>query len=565
MGEIKLLDKITQNQIAAGEVIDRPSSVLKELLENSIDAKANKILIELNNGGKTLIKVLDNGKGIASADFNLLVQRYATSKIKNITDLQNINSFGFRGEALASIAAVSRIVISSQKNKDLAKKMVIEGGKIIDTADTDTLSGTDVSIEGLFFNVPARKKFLKNDSTELRNCVKVITQIALKNHKIAFILKHNGKLLLDLPICGSWFDRISDLYPQNISKYLIPISFNSSDISVKGFISKPEGLKKQKYYQSLYINNRLVTNNIVYKALIDGYKGLVIKGLNPVFVLNVDISPELIDVNVHPQKKEVKILASSDLYRAVYSAVNQSLYPHQKDIRDDQAKKYFYKNDIQRIESISYEQNNLSLESDSDDIKVFNNIKILGQVHNSYILCETENEFWLVDQHAVHERILYEEYKKRLENGNNSKQKLMLPFTKELSKEELLVFIENKDLFLNLGFDIDLLDELTLIVEAIPDILIHTKFSGDYLDDIFNDLMELSCGNKKNITDIIDRKIKSMACRSAIKFGDKLNQFEMIEILEKLEKLEIPYCPHGRPAIVKLNWDELDRMFKRII
>jgi len=584
MSEIQLLNKVTQDQIAAGEVIDRPASVLKELIENSLDANSTKIDIEIKEGGKTLIRVMDDGDGIEEKELSLSVKRYATSKIREISDLGVVKSFGFRGEALASIAAVSRLtIVSSKRDTDKTFKIVVDGGNEEYLEQTTNIIGTDISIENIFFNVPARRKFLKNDSTEFRAILKQFNQIALENYKVSFRLTHNDKLLVDLPKTDSWFARICDIYPQNITNHLIPISFQTPDVSLTGFIAKPEGLTKQKYYQALYINDRIVQDRTIYKALFDGYKGLIVKGLSPIFFLSLSILPELVDINIHPQKKEIKLLNPSDIYKVVYSAVKNGIYGEdsheiqgiEQEIQNIKHIDYSTGEILNEAKREGYKEEGFNLDFDTTIVEgekqVLNEetfdkpYRILGQIKKSYILLETKDQFWIVDQHAAHERILYEKFKNSFEKKDIIKQNLAIPLMIDLTTDEILLFKENKDVFTSLGFDIEFFDDKSLIVEAIPSLVTKNSITTEFIKEIFDNLADTQNYKKLNKKDLIDKKLQSMSCRSAVMFGDKLNIQEMEDIVSSLENLKIPYCPHGRPAVLRFDWEDLEKMFKRVL
>jgi len=572
MSKIKVLDRLVQNQIAAGEVIERPASVLKELIENSIDSKATEIIIELTNSGKDELIVFDNGEGMDEEDLKQCILRHATSKISKLEDLNNIESFGFRGEALSSIASVSRLTIKSQCQGNTAKKIVAMNDKIESLESTDSLNGTEVRVESLFFNVPARRKYLKSDSTELRECLKVVQKEALINSDIRFILRNNRKDILNLPKIDSWLDRIKQVFNENEVRNLVAVSYQCSDFSIKGFISKPEGMSSNSNQQYLYVNKRAVVNPVFIRALKDGYKELFIRGLNPVYVIDIQINSERVDVNIHPQKKEIKFLDSSEIYQGVVKAISNALFHKVSGANDSdnyiQLKHNESSGSFQNRKFFDNFGDSFANSADNHDEKSFDNfqkpIKVINQVNNSYIICETSDELWVVDQHAAHERVLYETLKNSWKSKNYSTQKIAFPLTINLRKEQMIIFQENQHLLSDLGFKIDIFDEDTIIIEEVPQLLKADYHLKETILGIINDFNDWT--NKKlNLVDLIDSKLKTIACRSAIKFKDAISKEEMEKLVSDLEELKIPYCPHGRPAVVKLTWDDLNKLFKRII
>ena len=514
---IKILDEKTINKIAAGEVIERPASVIKELIENSIDAKATEIIIEVRNLGKDLIKIKDNGVGMNKEDLKLSFQRYATSKIENEDDLFNIQTLGFRGEALASIAVVSNlIIISKQKDSIEGNKIEIEGGKLIKESSIGSNDGTIIEVKELFFNTPARLKFLKSDIVELRKIIDVVTRYAIINNNLHIKLLHNGQIVLNSPKNSNLLFNLASIYGTETIKHLIEVNYESKFTKIKGFISKPSTLRSDKTDQSFFINKRYIKNDIITKALHDGYHSLLFHGRYPIAVLDLEIDPQEIDINVHPSKELVKITQDKLFYEEVYRAIKKTL--EKTDLLPD--------------------------------------MKILGQIFKTFFLAESPEGLLLIDQHIVEERILYEKFMKEMLDENIITQELLSPQVLELKPEQSIKLKENLEEINKLGFAIEEFGDNSYIIRTVPTIFSKVQ-PNELVLEVINNL-------NKPIKEIKEKILTKMACVNSIKAGDICSVPEIQNLLYKLDKCSLPYtCPHGREIIITITKDELERMFRR--
>ncbi|MBA4336919.1 hypothetical protein C0416_04080 [bacterium] len=569
MSIIKVLPENLINQIAAGEVVERPASVVKELLENSIDAGATSIILEINGAGDELIKITDNGHGMDQEDAKLAFERHATSKIGSQEDLFNIRTMGFRGEAIASIASVSIMNMQTKRKEDkTGTRIETIAGSIESINECGCNDGTSIEVKNLFFNTPARKKYLKSLSSEYISILKLFQGIALINKSIHFKLVHDGKIVADYPKTDSMIERIGDVLGKHTSENCIPIFYESGEISIEGFIGKPELARKGARHQYLYVNERPITHSVFSYALAESYHSLLMDGKKPFFVINISINPNLIDVNVHPRKLEIRFLNQSQLFSILGRAAQKTLE----------------KNVLMPSFTIHEETNTNSQESSSSQVSaplIFDYSRPAGinkysykkenekepsmmpiaQIAKSYILAENQEGLVLIDQHAAHERVRFEELMNELEKASPQKQQLLLPLTVELSTLECEIFEQYSETFLKLGFEIELFGKNTFIVHSVPSVI-----SGENIEQtILSVISDLSDEKQtRAIKDPQERVVEYMACRSAIKFGKDLSTYEMLNLIRQLDTLKRPYtCPHGRPSMIKLSFDELEKRFKR--
>ena len=640
MSKIKLLDTNTINKIAAGEVVERPSSVVKELVENSIDAGASAITIEIKNGGTTFIRVSDNGKGIERNDIKIAFLSHATSKINDIEDLDNIFSLGFRGEALASIAAVSQIeMITKTHSEEEGTKININGGEIIDFQEWGSVEGTSISVNNLFYNVPARRKFLKKPNIESGYISDIINKIALGHPEVSIKYINNGTTILYTSGNSDLKTVVFSIYGKDNFKKMLDINCKIYEYSLNGLIGKPELSRSNRNYQNLFINGRYIKSNIISNAVEDAYKTRLLTGKFPIYVLNLNIPPSSVDVNVHPTKLEVRFDDEDKIYEFVYNSVldvlnNNVLIPEVYIVKEKENKTYscnvdnikekyiqpsifnnsnsnlnfqknksnienknvsneedilFKKSPISKDKTFSKidqllkerkENNNLKIREDKEDyiskntnseyssienIKekehFFNNYKIIGQVFNTYWIVEQNGSIFYIDQHAAHERILFEEFTNRFKSENIASQKLLSPEIINISEKEKEILEENKNLLLNFGFEIEIVDKNAAAIKAVPYIF-NTPQNPDYFYEILDIISE---SDKKNIYDTKMHDIATAACKAAVKSNDRLSFQETHEMISKLLKLENPFnCPHGRPTIIEMKKYELEKLFKRI-
>lgn len=607
MPRISILPENIASKIAAGEVVQRPESVVKELIENSIDAKATKITLIIKDAGKTLIQVIDDGIGMSEEDARLAFYRHSTSKISSVEDLEKITTLGFRGEALYSIASVSRVEMKTKTvDSELGTQLIIEGGNFISQSQVNCDLGTNISVKNLFFNVPARRNFLKSNATEFKHIYDTFQRLSLSYTDLRFTFIDDDKLVADLPP-SSIEKRIQYYFGESFLDSLIPIKFDGEFISIWGYIGAPHFAKKNKGQQFIFLNNRFVINRSISHAIYRSYEHLIEKGEYPFYLIFINLDPKHIDVNVHPSKLEVKFDDENLIYSYIYKAVKESL--SSKDFAPQFELKNLDELNLRtRIKSPVVEPNSFiakeiyeSQSSKSADVKTekvrtenlqeifFDEIdivektkKMLGsvdikiddqkfessvsrqvwQLHNKYILTPIKNGLMIIDQHIAHERILYEKAIQSIENSIPLSQQLLFPQTIELSKPDFELVMELSEYLTKIGFDLKPFGKSAIIINGIPQDVKPGK-EKDVLLEILEMYREFSL---TNVTDEKENLAKSFACKSAIKAGDPLTEKEMLSLIDNLFATKIPYvCPHGRPVFIKLTIDELDRRFGRTV
>jgi len=597
---IKLLPSQLINQIAAGEVIEKPASIIKELVENSIDADAKKITIKFNDGGKSFIQVIDDGCGMSKDDLKLSFQRHATSKIAESEDLINIKSLGFRGEALPSIASVSQIVARSATEGSEGSEIIIHGGVVKSEAPSSILTGTFIQVKNLFFNTPARRKFLKKTETEKRNIYQVVKHFMLAYPQIAFSLLEGDRKIYKLE-AGDLHHRITQMYGRRFSSSILPVSLSKDRFSVNGYIGSLNLVKKRQGEQYLFLNGRSIQNRLLNSSIYSSYKSLLNRGEYPFFVLSIDMPPDMVDVNVHPAKSEVRFQdewrvfyvvksaaaqALSDLLKAIpdfhpynrYSGTYADTHltkqislptepvnpasaetaPHKRVDQFDNLDKHT----ASPINENTIERAHKRIESIMKNQLVDENIPIdnVWQLQNKYIITEVNNGLIIIDQHVAHERILFESAKKALDGNGLPSQTVLFPQTVKFQPEEYVKFIDIVPYLNKIGFRMRDFGENTVIIEGIPSEI----YSGT-VEEILHDILDKYIDRLEINASFLDHMAATYACKSAIKAGERLKNDEMINLVDKLFATEHPYyCPHGRPIIISLSMDELDRRFERI-
>lgn len=664
MNRINLLDENTSNKIAAGEVVERPSSVIKELVENSIDANSKNITIEIQDGGCSLIRIIDDGYGIHKDDLKKAFMPHATSKIKDVNDIFSINTLGFRGEALASIASVSKVSLKTKQASDeFGKEILVEGGEIIYENECACNNGTTIEVRDLFFNVPARKKFLKSFTREGSIINDIINRISISKPEIGFKLFNNNKKVLQTFGNNNLKDVLRVIYGKKITDNILYFENENDYIKIYGYVGKEEIARGSRNNQSIFVNNRYIKNRTLAVAVENAFRSFSTVNKFPFFTLFIDIYPEYIDVNIHPTKAEIKFkddrLIFKMIFDAVHSALKNDIFDNFKlpeeenvkntsisenikmnlDFNDNEIKfNSFEKNDklIINDKSIDYSEkikdaiskekeefnrlkekftkdnlliNNLSdndininsskellvlpendkstynnynvlydkVEKISDNINTnykeinkkqeekiakFPPLKIIGQFNKTYIIAEFNEVLYLIDQHAAHEKILFEKYLNSIANGSLVVQPLLVPTIIELTTDDLAYYIENKDIFKNAGFLVEDFGGNSIFLKEVPYFLGKID-SKDLFLNIIDDLKSLGTG--KTI-DIKYNKIATMACKKAVKANDSLTEKEMIKLIDELRFIEDPFhCPHGRPTIIKFTNTELDKRFRRIV
>lgn len=708
MGKIVILDENTSNQIAAGEVVERPASVVKELVENSIDAGSSNISIEISNGGVSLIKVVDNGKGIDEDDVEIAFERHSTSKIRKADDLESISTLGFRGEALASIASVSLVELTTRiKEKQYGKYIKIQGGVVKEVRQTGCPVGTTFIVRDLFYNTPARFKFLKKDTTEAGYISDMVNRIALGNEHISMKLVNNRSSVLHTPGNSDLLSTIFSLYGKETAKEVLEVKYKDEKVEISGYAGKPEIARSNRNYQSIYINGRYVKNKTISSAIDEAYKTYLMKNKFAFVVLHIRLNPIFVDVNVHPTKMEVRFSEEQAIFRAVYHAINNALlskslirsveisdkpknffkfeqntqpvkdfvqegFKLKSSISEDNLRKEVVKKEEdyvgQKEKNINFKHihANISLpKSDNKEVKIskeinennvevkkniinedfkpnfnkkpemlveetnseFNisldktvksnkeiysentpanaleskveiesdlsencektfaglmtsqakeengdsgpgqnqllNARIIGQVFSTYILLQNEDNLILIDQHAAHERIMFEELKRKYKENENLAQFLLSPVVVELTNQEVKLIDENREKLNNLGFAFENFGNNSIILRSVPVLLADNAGIKESFLDIVDFL--LSDKRKENIL-IEEEALYRLACKAAVKANKKLDELEIKKVLDDLNKIDNPYtCPHGRPTIIKITKYEFEKMFKRIV
>jgi len=609
MSKIRILNEQLTNKIAAGEVVQQPSSLIKELVENSIDANATEIIVVIQNGGKTLCEVVDNGDGMSEDDLLLAFERYATSKIRTVDDLLEIKSLGFRGEALASIAAVSRVkAISTLKGANIGYELQIEGGNFRDIKPHSPKPGTAISVHNLFFNVPARRKFLKSKNVEYRKVIDVIRNFSLVHPRIHFILIHGTREVFNLR-SQSRKERIGQVFSQEYKSNLIKLDYKRGPFELNGYIGNINLVRARRGEQFFYVNNRFVTDRLVNFAVSEGYSGLLSRGEYPFYCLNLTIPPGEVDVNVHPTKMEVKFSNQSALINTIKDAVRENLkeitaiapdlqkfspidYYSQPSIKqsaqirpDDEVRPkqtqtqffsgkntyekpddernytktqhYTQQGDMERwAERAQRFTERSGIEKENQDLS---NIQVY-QVHKRYIISQVATGLVIIDQHVAHERILFEEAVESFSKEAWKTQQLLFPQIVELSVTDMSSLLEILPFVEKLGFRVKEFGVNTIAVEGVP---AGMRWGNE--ESIIKDIIDYYQEYGKKDTSIQTRVAAAYACKAAIKSGDNLTAQEMQYLVERLFKTSEPYyCPHGRPIIVNLTLKELDKRFERI-
>lgn len=695
MGRINLLDSEISNKIAAGEVVERPASVVKELVENSIDAGANKICVEIKNGGNTFIKVTDNGCGMEKEDAAVAFLRHATSKISTEEDLNAIYTLGFRGEALSSIGAVAKVDLYTKRKEDsFGIHTVCEGGEIISDDDAGIPDGTVFIVSNLFYNVPARMKFLKKDSTEAGYISDIMTRFILSHPEIAFKLINNGKPVLSSYGDGKLTNCVYSVYGKDYASAMINVDYETEYVKVRGLCGKGSTARANRNYQSFFINGRYIKSPLIMRAVEEAYKNQIMIGKFPAAVLNIEINPSLVDINVHPTKLEVKFSNENEIYQAVYHSVKEALYriadvpeikrtvvkkeevkssftadkvvsdgqvrldikenndlsakgvvPVDDNLKTEETKKEVQANQItqqpqskeasDKKEDIHKEIPQFNKESilplfsderiakmaqpkmfdyDWDLLKNQKNepigdsqirdkkadiserniyekkqpeesvntnnppeemisqpiqeekkeieFRLVGQLFDTYIIIEVGEEMRIIDQHAAHERLKFEELKKEAQNRAVYSQGLAIPTVVQLTSVEAAIFEQNADFICSLGFDAENYGENNVIIRSVPTGMLDEDIGGVFVEII----QQLEDNKREIITEKKERLLYTIACKAAVKANHRLDEKEQRELVKMVLALNnINTCPHGRPIVISMSKKEIEKSFKRIV
>lgn len=672
MGNIVLLDDLTINQIAAGEVIERPANVVKELVENSIDAGATKISVEIENGGITSIRITDDGKGIAPDDVALAFERHATSKIRSAEDLTKVMTMGFRGEALASIAAIAKVeLITRTRDQEIGTKVIVEGGDIISKEECGAPYGTTIIVRELFYNTPVRYKFLKKDFTEGGYIESAVEKIALINPGISFRLVNNRKTILQTSGNGDITTVVYNIFGKDVSQNLVNVDNEYEGVKVRGVAGKPEIARSNRTNQLFYVNGRNIKDKILSAAVEEAYRTLIPHGKFGFCIIDIRLNPELVDVNVHPAKLEVRFADESKVFKAVHYGIKNALLgeditrdeekekveapkiieknveetaPQRRGLfdifrnksteqtpenpdekyatievkvnKDNQAKNsvidkiefdeerqylkpiaeetqleeleeplqnitYLPKEESNEVEEQEFEkivEKNYKPEEDNIEYKVEEDIrpiydqdieekspvpeyKILGVAFNTYIILELDEDIYILDQHAAHERVLYEKVKENFYRaGGKEAQMLLLPDVLELSKRDMHIVKDHMDLFEQAGFTLEEFGENTIKITGVPVICFEMNTK-----DLFMDILDgIDITNRTNKQDIEEKFIATVACKAAVKANMVLDEREIRGLLDELLLLDNPFtCPHGRPTAIRITKTEIEKKFGR--
>lgn len=637
MGLIAILDDNTINKIAAGEVVDRPASIVKELVENSIDAGATHISVEIKNGGISYIKISDNGKGIAADDVEIAFERHATSKIRKESDILKITSLGFRGEALASVASIAKVTMETKtKDEHTGTRIVIEGGKTLELEEIAANKGTSITVENVFFNVPARYKFLKKDYTEAGYIEDVITRMAIIHPEISFKFVSNNKQIINTTGSGDIKLAVYNIFGKDIANELIPVEYEYKSMKVSGVIGTPKTSRSTRQYEFTYINGRFVKDKTLMTALEKAFEQNLNIGKFPFAILNLELSPSEVDVNVHPAKLEVKFEHESDVFDTLYHGVTNALLDYHKRTSPFAME---IKPEVQSVPNVDVEKVVTNIASKSDEsftmpvIPTYSvdtvdtntekaqeiaqvvetietkseeqiptytytepvltreveyvgkegileikdivdsvneeekkeyetkiNYKYVGALFDTYILIEIEEKLYIIDQHAAHERLLYEQIKEMYYSKSKETQMLLIPSLVELKHNEQELVMRNKELFEETGFEIEEFGDNMIKISGVPNI----GYDMDCVELFKDTLDELKMETKTTKEEREERFLATIACKAAVKGNMKLTATEHVALIDKMVKLDRPFtCPHGRPTAYEISKYEIERRFAR--
>jgi len=627
MGSIAILDENTINKIAAGEVVDRPASIVKELIENSIDAGATHISLEIKNGGITYLKLSDNGKGIASDDVELAFERHATSKIRRESDILNITSMGFRGEALASIASIAKVTLETKTHDEpTGTKIVIEGGKTLSLEEIAFNKGTTITVENVFFNVPARYKFLKKDYTEAGYIEDIVTRLAIIHPEISFKYINNNKCIIQTTGNADMKTAIYNVFGKDVAQELIPVEYVIENLKITGVIGTPKVSRSTRSHEFTYINSRFVKDKTMTTAIEKAFDQNLNIGKFPFTVLNLEISPSEVDVNVHPAKLEVKFANESKVFEVIYHGVVNALLGYHKSTspfaviekeRDEVVEQEYVvptsktisSSNVEKVEKadaeiheselVQAEQNStvqvvdyqvtpitpkvetikqefkpvyyteqestleikdVVSEQTKNEYETKIKYKYVGAIFDTYILIEIQDKMYIIDQHAAHERLLYEQIKDMYYSKSKETQMLLIPTLVELKNNEKERVLRNIELFEQTGFVLEEFGDNMIKISGVPNI----GYDIDYAEMFKDTLDSLTSETKTTKEEKETRFVYTLACKAAVKANMKLTREEHIALIDEMVKLDRPFtCPHGRPTAYEISKYEIERRFAR--
>ncbi|MCQ2550909.1 MAG: DNA mismatch repair endonuclease MutL [Clostridia bacterium] len=566
---IKVLDKIVSDKIAAGEVVERPLSVVKELIENAIDSGADQIVCEIKNGGKTYIRVTDNGCGIPKDEVETAFLRHATSKISQVSDLNSLLTLGFRGEALASIAAVSRVqLVTKERNERTSTELIIHGSNVVSKKDIGSPDGTTIIVSDLFYNTPARLKFLKSDGAETTQIIDFMSQIALAYIDIKFRLISNDRTIFSTNGKGDRLNAIAEIYQGLDTKNLVPVSYEMDKVRVSGYTSTPAMSRPTRNLEVFFVNGRVVESKVIERGLNLGYMQRLFEGRYPVSFLFINAEPDSLDVNIHPNKRQVRFNDDNLIVKTVEIAITEALRTKESVVRFDMPKAApriepeVKQIDIKELLSTEVKEEPFVYESDQIEIARpftrpfdFDDLTFLGTIFNTYILAQDEDAFYMFDQHACHERINYEKFIGLYNSSEKNTQPIMFPFMVNTNLTGNWM-----DVLRDMGFKIDEFGQDTYRVTEIPTFMTLSE-AENFVIDFLDNLKDNKVLNNKVVID----KLIMKSCKDSVKANDKLTVEEISSLMESLKQCINPFsCPHGRPTFVKMTKYDIEKIFKRV-
>jgi DNA mismatch repair protein MutL len=616
VARVRLLDDSVINQIAAGEVVERPASVVKELLENSLDAEATRVRVEVAGGGLELLRVIDDGIGMTREDAELAVERHATSKIADATDLHTVSTLGFRGEALPSIASVSRFTLITQpRDAAVGTRIAIEGGANKEIVEAGAAPGTAIEVRELFFNVPARRKFLKTPQTEMSHITDIVVRLALARPRVGFTLVHEQRTVLDIPAEAESDPRgrLGRILGRAVAERLFPIPDDGKSyaISVRGFVSAPDLSERTARSLHVFVNGRYVRDRTVQHAIQDGYRTLLERGRHPVVVLWIEMDPAQVDVNVHPQKIEVRFQNTSDVHRAVSGALSRTLaaqpwLPSGTPAAPENVHRYVLRRDLASTSGLEEHRARVhdALSSFKRDVGSsppslvgwspvagaiagfrssptpstsefpepkqidaqltggrFGSLEPVGQVMATYLVCQGPGRMVMIDQHAAHERIAFERMRKECANKTVARQPLLVPLSLELDAARASIAHDEKDRLAEIGFEMEHFGAGTWLVKSRP-AAIGAANLRELVLDLLDELKDV--GETTPMREVIDGLLSCAACHTVVRAGDRLTALEIKELLRQMDEIDFgAHCPHGRPVFVEWTQRELEALFHR--
>ena len=586
MSKIQVMNEDLANKIAAGEVVERCLNVVKELVENSIDAKSSKIRVSLKDSGILEITVADDGVGMDEDDAALAFSRHATSKLKSLNDLFHIASLGFRGEALPSIASVSKVELRTSTN-DVGTYLYLEGGQLIKKERYPLEKGTTITVKNLFYNTPVRLKYLKSLSTELSLIIDYMNKMALSYPNIKFILENNDKELLNTTGDGNLLKVIYAVYGIDVAKKMIEINGENDDYVISGYVAYPEAAKASRNVMTTLVNGRVIKNQALNRAILDTYHTYIPKDKYPVIVINISVDPILVDINIHPQKMDIKFSKLDELLSLVTSLIEKKLkeillIPHASVRNIETIYEVEDSLPLEKPKSIFDDDNDIKIEKEVEEVsfdfqadsEVITNNEVpkeeyrikkmhpLGIIHKTFIVAENEEGMYLIDQHAIAERINYEKFMKELSKENKDTTDLLVPIKLEYPKDEFLKIKEYLDVLKSIGVYLEEFGDHTFLVRRHPT-FIYKGREKDSIEKIISILLEKGTFSKEKF---IEKTATTLACRLSIKANDYISLEEADYLLETIRTCENPFtCPHGRPTIITYSNYELEKMFKRVM